>query len=203
MKTTHITLTRLKKSIERNEVQWVSNALEHAQNDVINEAASFAYLNNHFACFEILAQKMCIENSYNLIKLTCEYQDLEYFKILMTLPQQPKTLERMISYAAQEDFFDGFAWGIENFNRHIDGITMMVAALQTGPHYVDAVYKYFADFSVASLNRIEQFRGKINYCSPETSSAIDASSERLRALITQDTLVNTIGATDRQRGRKI
>lgn len=202
MKIPHITLTRLKKSIERDEVQWVSNALLHAQKDVINEATSFAYLNNHFACFEMLAQKMSIENSYNLIKLTCEYQDVEYFKILMRLPQQPRTLERMICYAAREDFFEGFAWGIETFHERIDGATIMLEALQNGPHYVDVSHQHFPHASTYGLEHIPVFRNKMSG-SPENLSVIDSSVERLKALITQETLINTIGETNRQRGRKI
>lgn len=202
MKTTHITLTRLKKSIERDEVQWVSNALIHAQKDVVNEATSFAYLNNHFACFEILAQKMCIENSYNLIKLTCEYQDLAYFKILMKLPQQPKTLERMICYAAREGFFDGFSWGIENFNAQIDGSKIMLEALQSGTDYVDVAYQHFPQSSHYGLEHINGFRNRMN-SSPENILLIDSSIERLKALTTQTALVTTIDISERQRGRKI
>lgn len=202
MKTPHITLTRLKKSIERDEVQWVSNALIHAQQEVINEATSFAYLNNHFACFEMLAQKISIENSYNLIKLTCEYQDLEYFKILMNLPQQPRTWERMICYAAREDFFDGFAWGCETFHEKMNGTSIMLEALQNGPHYVDIAYLHFPQSSQYGLDNINGFRNKMS-SSPENLSLIDSSVERLKALITQTVLVSTLDITEHQRGRKI
>lgn len=202
MKTTHITLTRLKKSIERDEVQWVSNALMHAEQDVVNDATYFAYLNEHFACFEILAPKMSIENSYNIIKLSCEYLDLEYFKVLMSLPQQPKTLERMICYAAREDFFEGFSWSVEAFHSAIDGSKIMLEALQNGPHYVDIAYQYFPQSSDYGLNNINGFRNRMN-SSPENLSVIDSSIERLKALITQTTLVNTIDLSERHRGRKI
>ena len=202
MKTPHITLTRLKKSIERDEVQWVSNALIHAQQDVVNEATSFAYLNNHFACFGMLAQKMSIENSYRLIKLTCEYHDLAYFKILMTLPQQPRTLERMICYAARENFFEGFSWGVETFHAHIEGTSIMVEALQSGPQYVDAAYLHFAHFSEESLKRVEPLGDKSNR-SHERLAVVESSRERLKALMTHNILVNTIGMTPYQRERKI
>lgn len=202
MKKPHITLTRLKKSIERDEVQWVSNALIHAQQDVVNEATSFAYLNNHFACFGMLAQKMSIENSYRLIKLTCEYHDLAYFKILMTLPQQPRTLERMICYAARENFFEGFSWGVETFHAHIESTSIMVEALQSGPQYVDAAYAHFARFSEESLKLTEPFGGGSNHLK-ESLAVHESSRERLKALMTHDALLNTLDATDHQRARKI
>ena len=202
MKTTHITLTRLKKSIERDEVQWVSNALMHAEQDVVNDATYFAYLNDHFACFEILAPKMSIENSYNIIKLSCEYLDLDYFKVLMSLPQQPRTLERMICYAAREDFFEAFSWGIQTFHQEINGNTIMLEALQNGPHYVDVAYQHFPQSSNYGLKNINGFRNRMN-SSPENLSIIDSSVERLNALITLNALLNTIDATDRKRERKI
>lgn len=202
MKNTNITITRLKKSIRNDEAQWVAQALEHAKQDVINEATMFAYLNDHFTCFEVLAPRLSIENSYNLIRLTCEYKDLEYFKILMQLPHQPKTLDRMIAYGAREDFFEGFLWGVESFSGRIDGMGIMVEALQSGPQYIDIAYRYFPHFSTDSLKRIEHVRNSRN-CSPETLSVIDASCERLKALVTQDVLVNTIGTTNRQRERKL
>lgn len=202
MKKQHITLTRLKKSIERDEVQWVAQALEHAQQDVVNDATHFAYLNDHFACFEILAPKMSIENSYNIIKLSCEYQDLDYFKVLMNLPQQPKTLERMICYAAREDFFEGFSWGVETFHAATDGSKIMLEALQNGPHYIDVAYRYFPQSSDYGLENINGFRNRMN-SSPENLSVIDSSVERLKALATKKALVDTIDTTERQRGRKI
>lgn len=202
MKTPHITLTRLKKSIERDEVQWVAKALEHAQQDVVNDATYFAYLNERFACFEILAPKMSIENSYNIIKLSCEYQDLRYFQVLMRLPQQPRTLERMMCYAAREDFFEGFEWGVQMFHKKMNGDAIMLEALQNGPHYVDVAYQHFPQSSDHGLKNIHGFRNRMN-SSPENLSIIDSSVERLNALITQETLFNTIHTTDCQRSRKI
>jgi len=202
MKTPHITLTRLKKSIERDEVQWVAKALEHAQQDVVNDATYFAYLNERFACFEILAPKMSIENSYNIIKLSCEYLDLEYFKVLMSLPQQPRTLERMICYAAREDFFEGFSWAVETFHKEMNGDAIMLESLQNGPHYVDVAYQHFPNSSDYGLKNIQGFRNRMN-SSPENLSIIDSSVERLNALITHNALLNTIDATDRKRERKI
>ena len=202
MKTPHITLTRLKKSIERDEVQWVAKALEHAQQDVVNDATYFAYLNERFACFEILAQKMSIENSYNIIKLSCEYLDLDYFKVLMSLPQQPRTLERMICYAAREDFFEGFEWGVQTFHQEINGDAIMLEALQNGPHYVDVAYQHFPQSAGHGLKNIHGFRKRMN-SSPENLSIIDSSIERLNALITLNALIDTIDATDRKRERKI
>lgn len=180
----------------------MEQALEHAKEDVINEAAAFAYLNNQLACFEMLAQKMCIDNSRRLIKLTCEYHDFAYFKILMNLPHQPKTLERMMVYATLEDFFEGFSWALETFHARIEGKSIMFEALQSGPHYVDMAYLRFAQFSEESLKRIEPFGG-VSKPSQDRQMVIEASSERLKALMTHDALVNAIDTTDHQRARKI
>lgn len=202
MRPPHITLTRLKKSITQDEVAWVAKAVAHARQDVRDEAATFAYLNEKFECFELLAPHLSPEHLSHLQHLTGEYHDLEYFKVLMNLPLQPAPRQKMVVYAAREGFFEGFCWSMAAFKNEVNGNVVLLQALKSGDEYVNAAYKIFPQCAETALRKMSDGED-MQWFSTELLTRVRSGMERLQALLTNDRLQNIIDTTTHSRGRKL